>query len=630
MSGSLEGRALKVVRLLDPLTDKLRKGFLLFMKSYSFENWVNDTIKTPFLFFVQSMEEMLFPYGHDSYKVPTLNFHFLCIEMLSSIEKIEADIIDKGNMRPMFDELSAMFENDYVARKLYGTDFYSLFYNKNDKGEYTRDCAQLNKDPGAENSLKIIRKTLLFLIDDMAIEDKYWNTLKNEIEQLLQKASLSIKDSEKLSSLSRLLLTELINRGYSQEYIYAKIKEHYYSCENKIVDVSKEINSFWEMFSFEKCKYNVILPIKKADIKKLLDHFQNITVIENKQELFGNSCRWIVEIEINSLDPERARIEASSLISLFVSLKQYNSHISKAYYANRAIVKEIESGREYNLSKPATLLSRGRTRTEEQIYVRISEMIQNFPVIGEKMINAINLHSSAMESRNVSNQLLDLWTIMEVLIEIDKHYNYSKIVQISNTLTTVLNSSYIKSLIEQLILDLEHCCADFDNRLENITKGNTKAEKMVAMLVLPEFFQNKTDLVNALINYPLLQYRIQHYSERFSNRFELKKVLFKHQKRLEWQIMRIYRNRNMIVHDGSYFPYIDLIVQNLHFYIDALMDTINFYVGKGYNSLEVIYALLNRKEFEYQIALEKKDNNKNPLPINDDFVFTVLGNAYVE
>ena len=153
---------------------------------------------------------------------------------------------------------------------------------------------------------------------------------------------------------------------------------------------------------------------------------------------------------------------------------------------------------------------------------------------------------------------------------------------------------------------------------------------LTAMLVLPEFDQNKTDLVNALINYPLLQYRIQHYSERFSNRSELKKVLSNHRKRLEWQIMRIYRNRNMIVHDGSHFPYIDLIVQNLHFYIDALMDTINFYVGKGYTSLEVIYALLNRKEFEYQIILEKKDNNKNPLSINADFVTTVLGNAYVE
>lgn len=229
----------------------IKKGVLV-MKAYSFENWLNNTIETPFLFFVQSMEEMLFPYGHDSYKVPTLNFHFLCVEILSSIEKIEADIIDKGNMRPMFDELSSVFENDYVARKLYGTDFYSLFYNKNDKGEYARDCAQLNKDPGSEISLKIIRKTLLFLIDDMAIEDKYLNTLKSEIEQLLQKTILNIKDSEKLSNLSRLLLTELINRGYSQEYIYAQIKERYYSCENEIMDVSEEINLFWEMFSFKE------------------------------------------------------------------------------------------------------------------------------------------------------------------------------------------------------------------------------------------------------------------------------------------------------------------------------------------------------------------------------------------
>lgn len=600
------------------------------MKAYSFENWLNNTSKTPFLFFVQSMEEMLFPYGHDSYKVPALNFHFLCIEILSSIKKIEADIIDKGNMRPMFEEMESMFENDYVAKKLYGTDFHSLFYNKNDKGEYARDCVQLKKDPGSENSLKIIRKTLLFLIDDMEIKDKYLNTLKHEIEQLLQKMDLNLKDYEKLSSLSRLLLTESINRGYSQEYIYAQIKERYYLCENEITDVSSEISAFWGMFLFKEGTYNVILPIKKADIKKLLDRFQNITVAENKRKLFGNSCRWVVEIEVNSLDPESARIEASSLISLFVSLKQYNSHISKAYYANRAIVKDLETGKEFNLSKPVTLLSRGRTRTDEQTYDRIGKMIHNFPVVGGKMINAINLHSSAMESRNVSNQLLNLWTIVEVLIEIDKHHNYSKIVQISNTLTTVLNSSYIKSLAEQLIFDLEHCYTDFDNQLENITKGNTKVEKMIALLVLSEFSQNKMDLINALTNYPLLQYRIQHYSEHFSNRAELLKVLSNHRKRIEWQIMRIYRNRNMIVHDGSHFPYIDLIVQNLHFYIDTLMDTINFYVGKGYTSLEVIYAVLNRKEFEYHTILEKKDNNKNPLVIEDDYITTVLGNAYVE
>ena len=106
------------------------------MKAYSFENWVIDSKTTPFLFFIQSVEEMLFPYGHDSYKVPTLNFHFLCIEILQTIDKIEYDVIDKGNMRPLFEELSAMLINDKVAEKLYGTDFYRLFYNKNDKGAF--------------------------------------------------------------------------------------------------------------------------------------------------------------------------------------------------------------------------------------------------------------------------------------------------------------------------------------------------------------------------------------------------------------------------------------------------------------------------------------------------------------
>ena len=73
-----------------------------------------------------------------------------------------------------------------------------------------------------------------------------------------------------------------------------------------------------------------------------------------------------------------------------------------------------------------------------------------------------------------------------------------------------------------------------------------------------------------------------------------------------------------------------MIVQNLHFYIDSLIDTINFYVGKGYDSLEVIYTLLSRKEFEYQMILEKKDNDNKPLSIGEDFVNTVLGNAFVD
>lgn len=595
------------------------------MKAYSFENWVIDSNTTPFLFFIQSIEEMLFPYGHDSYKVPTLNFRFLCIEILQTIDKIENDVIDKGNMRPLFEELSAMLVNDKVAEKLYGTDFYRLFYNKNDKGEYSRDCSSLNKDPGSEVSLKVIQKTLQFLVNDMTIDDKYLQTLKNEIESILNKTTFEIAEAQRLSGLSRLLLTELINRGYSQEYIYSKVKERYYSDLYKIEDVSIEIDYFWNMFSFEEHKYSVTLPVKKADVKKLLGHFHGVTISDNIDKLFGNSCRWLATMEIEALDPQSARDKVCELISLFVSLKQYNSHVSKSFYTKQAIVVDLDNEKEYAISKPVTVLSRGGTKSEEQIYKCIGEMLQSFPVIGEKMVNAINLHSSAMESINISNQLLNLWTIVEVLVEVDKRYSYSKITQISNTITTVQNASYVKSLIEQLLFDLKHCCLDIKSHLEKVTKGSNDAEKMVALLVLQEFEQNKSDLIADLSNYPLLQYRIEHYARQFSDRQELKKLLVNHRKRLEWQIMRIYRNRNMIVHDGSHFPYIELVVQNLHFYVDNLIDTINYYVGKGYESLDVIYTMLSAKEFSYQILLEKTDGSKKALPIGDDYIEVVLG-----
>ena len=595
------------------------------MKAYSFENWVIDSKTTPFLFFIQSVEEMLFPYGHDSYKVPTLNFHFLCIEILQTIDKIENDVIDKGNMRPLFEELSAMLINDKVAEKLYGTDFYRLFYNKNDKGEYSRDCSNLNKDPGSEVSLKVIQKTLQFLVNDMTIDDKYLQTLKNEIESILNTTAFEIGEAQRLSGLSRLLLTELINRGYSQEYIYSKVKERYYSDLYKIEDVSIEIDYFWNMFSFEEHKYSVTLPVKKADVKKLLNHFRGVTISDNIDKLFGNSCRWLAMMEIEALDPQSARDKVCELISLFVSLKQYNSHVSKSFYTKQAIVVDLDDEKEYAISKPVAVLSRGGTKSEEQIYKCIGEMLQSFPVIGEKMINAINLHSSAMESINISNQLLNLWTIVEVLVEVDKRYSYSKITQIRNTITTVQNASYVKSLIEQLLFDLKHCCLDIKSHLEKITKGSNDIEKMGALLVLQEFEQNKNDLITDLLNYPLLRYRIEHYAKQFSDRQELKKLLVNHRKRLEWQIMRIYRNRNMIVHDGSHFPYIELVVQNLHFYVDNLIDTINYYVGKGYESLDIIYTMLSAKEFSYQIVLEKIDGSKKVLPIGDDYIEVVLG-----
>lgn len=82
----------------------------------------------------------------------------------------------------------------------------------------------------------------------------------------------------------------------------------------------------------------------------------------------------------------------------------------------------------------------------------------------------------------------------------------------------------------------------------------------------------------------------------------------------------------MIVHDGSHFPYIDIIVQNLHYYVDTLVDTINLYACNGYHSINTIYTALQQKEYRYTLSLEEKGSDGKSQKIDTDFAEVILGN----
>lgn len=89
------------------------------MKKFVLTNWNDDCKKNGLLFFAESMEEMLFHHSHDSFKVPTLNFKFLCYDILSAIKNINSDILDAGNLVPLIDELMSFYEKDkYTLRRL--------------------------------------------------------------------------------------------------------------------------------------------------------------------------------------------------------------------------------------------------------------------------------------------------------------------------------------------------------------------------------------------------------------------------------------------------------------------------------------------------------------------------------
>lgn len=60
----------------------------------------------------------------------------------------------------------------------------------------------------------------------------------------------------------------------------------------------------------------------------------------------------------------------------------------------------------------------------------------------------------------------------------------------------------------------------------------------------------------------------------------------------------------MIVHDGNTFPFIDLILQNLHFYIDEIIDVLCEKNKEGFVEASSIIIQLAQREQHYLSALE--------------------------
>lgn len=517
------------------------------MKPAEFSHWniVEDT--KGLLFFAESLEEMLFHYTHDSHRVPSLNFHFLCIDILTTIRKIDENVCDKANLKPLWEELKDFFNSDPIIQELYGNNFEQLFMQKDVNGSYQIKCPDLFKDPTSDPSMRRIEKALQYLVEDMEIEKKYYLMIREKIDAVVTTTPFGFEEAEQLNSLCRILVADLVNYGYSKEYIYLVVNDLFYNNLNRqIFDTAAMLDYFWNFFDFTERKFTVILPLKQLKLERQLKYFKNLSVAVNTRGYFKNSCHWIIQCEMEAMDPEEARSRTTKLVSFFCSLLQYSNHKSRSYSENQAVVIDKSTQKEYYLQAPISLLRRGSNLGEKQNNEHVAAMVDNFSRFPGKFTSAIELHSAALESRDPGNQLLNLWTIIEVLIPTERKNSFSKINQICNVLTTVLGTRYIYSLIAQLTVDLLHCVPPVYEEIQsNVQKGNSEVEKITAFLVLQEYQGMRKTIAKDLTLYPLLEYRINKYSSIFSDRKKLKNFLGAHAKRLSWQIMRIYRNRNL-------------------------------------------------------------------------------------
>ena len=342
-------------------------------------------------------------------------------------------------------------------------------------------------------------------------------------------------------------------------------------------------------------RYAVYLPLNNVKIKNELSNFRGFEIAENVYEMFEVPSSYVIKVVDNAMDPEQAKNFSISLIEFCLSLSQYCQHSKKSCSFKVAEVVDIETGEVFCLKSLAQPINR-QVRRPLAAHKLLNACSQN----NNGVFNAVALHSSAFETKEPKNQLLNLWTAMEVLIPIERIGSHSRINQISNSVSTILCSRYFQALLcqldEQIVYAIEN---NYNSIVDALEYGKNRTEKLLAIIVLSENQDKFDHLCDELTCAPLLAFRLQQYKKIFSSGSNIKEFYERHSKRLSWQIMRIYRNRNMIVHNGDTFPFLEVILQNLHFYIDEVIDVFCEKNDEGFADASSIVMELMQKEQKY-------------------------------
>jgi len=545
------------------------------MKKRSVSHWERNKYSDGLLLFAESLEEGTFHYSYESYKIPALNCHYLCYDVIQTAKDIERKILMDGNFIPLSEEFEQTLREDIFIKTSFD-DKGTLLYIKDKNSNYydlsASDLkAKINRYPEIATFIKDVCET----------GNTYLNTLMKLIVSNIFNDSYSYDNSANIYTLTRMLISDLVNSGYSKEYLYSTVINFFFNPQKPVVCSPDTIDDFFNHFTFKKYDYQIVFGInKKASF--MFGKLNKITVRKptNEEKRMLNLQRaddCVAIIELTSIDVNSAFIVAFAYINTILSLHRVNQHESNLFITPKAIVAKKKDDGNYDdgvLTQVSInpMKKKGNSPDLHALFDNITLMNNIDPP--SAFYRAIALHNGAIESKDISNQLLNLWTIIEVLID-TKRDNEDRINTICTILGSVLNRCYMYTSIEQLLRDVKACAtSDVGDILSQITIDGQEldaTEQFALLLSLDKYRELLAELLLLVNEYPLLIYRIRLFSEHILRDSQsIYEYLHRHSKRIQWHIMRIYRNRNMIVHSGSYMPYRDIIVENLHFYVDVL------------------------------------------------------------
>ncbi|WP_157662299.1 hypothetical protein [Burkholderia ubonensis] len=530
------------------------------------------------IFFSERMRELLSHSTDDSFKVSALNTPGRARELVRLLRHTYATTQKAQALASLLEELTDSIRVDHVIQSMHS------------KTVLLRLVEDVKKAI-SENKPRLLLDAADSLDGAIGLMSDYMPS----IQKLLTDAIASGKEKKKILSLSDSFVVELQSLGYSREYIRHISKNFLASklSEKKPIDASEIIGDFFLKFSADRRKYlcitrcKLILPELASSTRRVeftnepkgFEKLQLLDLADGTSQQHGGFDIYAVHDNIEALDAFSAREKFFSSINAMNSFFQFLNHSPIATYAHDCLIKDIDSKKELRVNRPINVMLRGQTEQTLKVAniakIRdLSSAIENLSDPSKRsLISALRFHKEALDSSSLENQLIDLWAALEGFVPqpIDESPRIGSVLDHILPPQTLV---YAEKKFRYVAIGLQNAGEEVADIINQIPCDDSFDKKVAALILCPDLSKNLDDLFKLPAISPLLRHRMHSLFESFSTRGKAKNELLRHRKRLEWQIRRIYITRNTLMHSATSHGDLDVLVENLHSYLDILLNAV--------------------------------------------------------
>ncbi|HAW28223.1 MAG TPA: hypothetical protein DCY03_08905 [Planctomycetaceae bacterium] len=527
-------------------------------------------------------------------------------ELLQSIAKVRRKEVGKPSLDPQLEELSHSVDNDPI--------FKAIVKNK-------RLPSSIFSFAKVESVEKLTTSAQMLI--DLVASD-YQACCEAELVKLCSTEGSKIE----IILVTKLYIAHIINRGYSAEFIYDCVRGTFYQdriarCTagllGKLFSCFPDRLSRFDLFYCCGAEYARFLE-DQLDIKKYLsvNDIKPATrsrIPENFGE--GGRKRVVVVPGVPGKDAFSAARNANMLFSLsrsFLYLHPENvkPHIDGIAYAVHGKSKEVT-----RLTLDQGFVPRRASRNRSDNANSISGLrsyvfpepksLRRANEGQHRIFSSLNSASLAAKTSDPESRLLSIWSAFEALLPdpMRDGEGVVRILHFADLITPCAVFDYLPSTFAECY---RNCSTEFgDSFINTVTElgtGATEVEKFASVFIADQ--GTKQTVCATVSSSPLMLMRFHRLEKLLSDPKNACRYLDTHERRVVWQIHRIYRERNGIVHKAKSNIFLDGLIENSYAYYRSVILHLErvhteYKVTHPDQGLEMIRSLYS----EYKLKLQQ-------------------------